>query len=244
MATARDAVIGDNNPPAPTLVEAAREQLADIHLEAGNWLDGAEIENAAQADEVARILDAARKASKRFDADRKTEKKPHDDAAKAVDATWKPLIADADRIVEAAKATSAVWLKEQDRVKREAEAEARRIADEAAAEARRLAEQNTGSLLAVEARDEAIERAKAAEAQAAAAVRDTASAKGEGMARRVSLRTTWRSDVEDRRALLNHIARVAPDDLSAFLDEWAARAVRGGARDLPGVRAWSEQVAA
>jgi hypothetical protein len=64
------------------------------------------------------------------------------------------------------------------------------------------------------------------------------------MTRTVALRTVWRATVNDRRALLNHIAREAPDDLSAWLDEWAARAVRGGARELPGVEAWQERSAA
>jgi hypothetical protein len=50
--------------------------------------------------------------------------------------------------------------------------------------------------------------------------------------------------VEDRRALLNHIAKNAPDDLTAFVRNGPRRAVRGGARELPGVRIYEERAAA
>ena len=97
MATARDAVIGDNNPPEPTSIETARETLSGIETEASAWFDGADIESDAQADEVSRIIDSARKAKTRFEADRKVEKQPHLDAGKAVDDAWKPLTTAADR---------------------------------------------------------------------------------------------------------------------------------------------------
>jgi hypothetical protein len=244
MATARLAVIGDNNPPEPTRIEAAREQLADIETEASAWFDGADIENDAQADEVSRIIDAARKAKTRFDNDRKVEKQPHMDAGKAVDDAWKPLTSAADRIVEVAKGVLTPWLLAKDAEKRAREAAEREKAEAAAAEARRLAAENDGSLAAAKARDAAIEEARIAEARALAAERDKAGAKGVGMARTVSLRTTWKSDVTDRRALLNHIAKTHPDDLSDFLTQWAAQAVRTGARDLPGVHVYEEKVAA
>ena len=244
MATARNAVIGDNNPPEPTPLEASREELSGLELEAGNWFDGAEVENQAQADEVSRLIDAARKSSKRFDGFRKAEKQPHMEAAKAVDAAWKPLTDAADRVAEVGKAALTPFLMAQEKAKREAEALARKAAEEAAAEARRLSAEADGSLAAAKARDAAIEEARQAEAAAALQARDKAGAKGAGMARTVSLRTTWRGDVTDRRALLNHIARTRPDDLSAWLDTWAASAIRSGARELPGVSIWEEKVAA
>lgn len=246
MATATEDVagIGHNNPPEPTPIEAAREMISLLDGEAANWFDGTAIENQAQADDVARLLDAARKARTQFDNDRKAEKKPHDDAAKAVDAAWKPIIAQAERIVEVAKGAQTPWLLKLEAEKREKEEEARRIAEEKAAAARKLAEENDGSLAAAKARDAAIEVAKKAEAAAARAANEKAGAKGEGMARAVSLRTTWHSTVNDRRALLNHIATTDPAALTAFVEDWAMRAVRGGARELPGVEIWSQKAAA
>lgn len=245
MATVIEAPpMGHNNPPEPTLIEAARETISLLDCEAANWFDGTPIANEKQAEDVARLLDSARKAEKQFDATRKSEKQPHDDAAKAVDATWKPVITDAKRIVEIAKAAQTTWLIKLDNEKRAREEAARKEADAKAAEARRLAAENDGSLAAAKARDAAIEEAKKAEAAAARASHDKANAKGDGMARAVSLRSTWRAAVENRRALLNHIAVKAPDDLTAFVEEWAARAVRGGARELPGVRVYEERAAA
>lgn len=236
--------MGHNNPPEPTPIEAARETISLLDMEAANWFDGTPIETPAQADAVAKLLDDARKAEKRFDGERKVEKAPHDEAAKAVDAAWRPVITDAKRIVEIAKAAQTPWLIKQDEEKRAREEATRREAEAKAAEARRLAEASDGSLAAAKARDAAIEEAKRAEAAAMRAANDKAGAKGAGMARAVSLRTTWRCEVKDRRALLNHIAAKHPADLTAFLEEWAARAVRGGSHELPGVEAWAERAAA
>lgn len=242
--TAEVAQMGHNNPPEPTPIEAARETISLLDVEASAWFDGTPIENERQAEDVARLLDAARKAEKQFDSFRKAEKDPHDQAAKAVDAAWKPVITDAKRIVEIAKAAQTTWLIKLDNEKRAREEAARKEAEAKAAEARRLADENDGSLTAAKARDAAIEEAKKAEAVAARAAHDKANAKGAGMARAIGLRSTWRAEVEDRRALLNHIAKNAPDDLTAFVEEWAARAVRSGSRELPGVRIYEERAAA
>lgn len=245
MATKADAPpVGHNNPPEPTPLEMARETISLLDVEASAWFDGAPIENQAQADDVARLLDAGRKAKQKFDADRKAEKKPHADAAKAVDAKWEPLISDADRIIEVAKAAQTPWLLKLEAEKRAAEEDARKEAEAKAAEALRLAQEADGSLAAAKARDAAIEEAKRAERAAQLAANDKAGAKGAGMARTVSLRTTWRSQVEDRRALLNFIATHDPDALTAFVEDWAAKTVRAGARELPGVRVYEEKVAA
>lgn len=244
MAKARVATVGDNNPPEATPIERARETLSLLEMEGENWFDGAEVETQAQADEVSKLIDAARKAAKAFDGDRKAEKQPHADAAKAVDVAWKPLIDGADRIVEVGKGALTPFLMAQEKAKRDAEEAARKKAADAAAEAARLAAENDGSLAAAKARDAAIEDAKRAEAAASFAERDKAGAKGSGMARALSLRTTWRSTIEDRRALLNHVAATDPEGLTAFLESWAASQVRGGARSLPGVHIWEEKAAA
>lgn len=237
-------VEGGNNPPEPTPIEEARELVSLLDVEASAWFDGEPIKNQKQADEVARLIDAARKAKQQFDKDRKAEKQPHDEAAKAVDAKWKPVIADAERILEIAKAAQTPWLIKLDEEKRAAEEKARKEAEAKAAEARRLAEEADGSLAAAKARDAAIEEAKRAEWKAQQAHNDKAGAKGAGMARTVSLRTTWRSLVEDRRAILNHIAKTDPESLTAFVEDWAAKAVRKGARELPGVNIYEERAAA
>lgn len=235
---------GHNNPPPLTPLEAAREQISLLDAEAAHWFDGTEIATQAEADGVAKLIDAARKARSSADAARKVEKAPHDQAAKAVDAAWKPVIADADRIAEIGKAAQTVWLIKLDKAKREREEAARAEAEAKAAEARRLAQEADGSLAAAKARDAAIEEARRAETAALRAANDKAGAKGEGMARTVSLRTSYRATVADRRALLNHIAVRDPDALTAFVEDWAAKAVRSGAREIPGVTIHEERAAA
>lgn len=235
---------GHNNPPEPTPFEASRERITELEAEAQNWFDGEPIANEAQAADVSRLLDEARKSAKEADGHRKVEKQPHADAAKAVDDRWKPVIASAERVAEVAKGVLTPWLMKLEREKREREDAARREAEAKAAEARRLAEANDGTLAAAKARDAAIEEAETAQRLAAQAAADKAGAKGAGMARTVALRTIWRSAVEDRRALLNHVARTRADDLDEFLEQWAARAVREGAREIPGVRVYEEKAAA
>ena len=141
MATAiAPAPAGHNNPPPPEPIEEARELLSLLDVEASAWFDGTPIDNQRQADDVARLLDSARKAEKQFDANRKVEKQPHDEAAKAVDAKWKPVIIDAKRIIEIAKAAQTPWLIKLDAEKRAKEEAARKEAEAKAAEARRLAQ--------------------------------------------------------------------------------------------------------
>jgi hypothetical protein len=110
--------LGHNNPPEDTPFDHAREAISLLDAEARNWFDGAPIENERQAADVARILDAARKAKQQADNARKAEKEPHAQAAKAVDEKWRPILADADRIAECAKAAQTKWLIKLDAEKR------------------------------------------------------------------------------------------------------------------------------
>lgn len=224
-----------NNPPESTPLEKLREVVADLLAESSHWFDGKAIETEEQAAQVARILDAARKVKTQADGQRKTEKQPHADAASAVDAAWKPIIADCDRVGECAKRATTAWLIQLDEIKREREAEVRRVAEEKAANARKLAEANDGSLAATMARDHAIEDSKKEQAALSRAAHDKANAKGEGMGRAIGLRTVYRAEIVDRRELLHHIMRTAADELEAWTLQWAQSHVRAGRRTIPGV---------
>src|SRR3546814_5731055 len=78
-----------NNPPA---YEAISLHIEDLIAEAHNFLDGEPIKAQGQADAVGKLLDMIRQAKKAADEQRVIEKKPHDDAAKAVQTKYKPLI--------------------------------------------------------------------------------------------------------------------------------------------------------
>lgn len=84
---------------------------------------------------------------KRADAARVAEKRPHDDAANAVQQKWKPIVDAAKKYADFARDTAEAWQREQDRInKMKAEEEARRVKLENErranehAEAQRLAE--------------------------------------------------------------------------------------------------------
>lgn len=230
--------LGHNNPPPDTPFDKVQEAVSLLDVEAQAWFDGAPIENEQQAADVARILDAARKLTKEADTARKEEKEPHAQAAKAVDEKWKPLLSAADRIAECAKKAQTKWLIKLDEERRKAAEAARRAAEEKEQEARRLAAEaaQSGALDAAKARDDAIKEAQRSAREAGRAASATASAKGEGMARAVGLRTSYHAEVVDRRLLLNHIATTDPDALTEFVTQWAEQSVRSGRREIPGVK--------
>lgn len=227
--------IGGNNPPRPIAFAAA---LEDVRLEAGNWLDGAAVENQQQADAIGVILSRARQIKKDADAARKEDKEPHLAAGRAVDASYKPVIDQADTIMQAAQKPLTAWLvAEQERQRREA-AEARQREQEAqqrALEAQRAAD----SLEALEAAQALQREADASSKLANRADKAKANAAGEGRA--VGLRSYQVAVITDRRALLNHVAKEDPEALTAWLQEYARKALP---RALPGVTIETERRAA
>lgn len=227
---------GHNMPPP---FDAFSMALDDIYSEASNFLDGAPIENQGQADAVGVILSSVKKIKKDADAKRAEEKRPHDEAAKAVQARWKPLLDRCDAIETAAKAPLTVYLNrlavEQREAERKAREEAARKAQEAL-DAERVAQ---GSL-------SAMEDARALQRAADAAARDVAKlskakAHVAGADRAIGLRTVWTYEITDRRELLKWIMHNDTDALAVFMDEYVRKAVSGGTRWLPGVTIQDER---
>lgn len=248
-ALAAVAPLGHNNPPEPTPLEAHTSNIEDLYAEAGMWLDGAAIENQGQADEVTRLYDMLDKAAKAADKQRAAEKKPHDDAAKAVQAVWKPLVDKADRAAKAAKTVLGKWMvAEQQRLHREAE-EARKAAEAEAERARaeHLAAAQTGDLNAIEAAEQSIADAKAAERAATRADKAKPLAKAEGMSRALGLRTVWSAALSDEpnaaQQLAKHYWQTRNAEVVEFYLSLARRDVTAGARAIPGIAITSEQVA-
>jgi hypothetical protein len=101
-ASAAIAIPGHNNPPTP--FDECERKVFDLFDEAKNFLDGEAITTQDMADAVSKLLDMIRKAKKEADDFRAAEKKPHDDAAKAVQEKWKPLITRCDLAADAARA--------------------------------------------------------------------------------------------------------------------------------------------
>ncbi len=227
------AAIGHNQPP--DAFGALKAHIDDLDLEARNHLDGEPIANAEQAKAVSKILDDARKAAKAADEARKDEKRPHDEAGKAVQAKWQPLIGQAELAATTAKKALAPWLEAQEAAQLAEAAEAARIADEAADKARQAAEAARPEDLASQTTVRVLQ--ENAEAAGKAAKRaGKARPLAEGGSRAVGLRTSYTAEITDPVAFIRWAWEHRKPDVTAFLDELAATEARTGPRDIPGLK--------
>jgi hypothetical protein len=238
--------IGANNPPEPTPFETHALNIDNLMETAQGFLDGEPITTQAQADDVGRLLDEARKARTAADAQRKIEAKPFDDGKAAVQALWTPYTDEKKGkcalIAEVCKKALAPFLKaEQDR--KDAEAAAAR---EAAAEAQRKAQEairaaEVTDLAAREQAEALLKEADKATKAADRAGKDRAHVAGG--ARAVSLRSVWSATLVDPMEALKHYRAVEPAQLKAFLQTLADQDVRAGMRTIPGFTITEEKVA-
>lgn len=203
----------------------------DLYAEAAHFIDGAPVETQGQADALAKIITDAKQIRKDADAARVEEKRPHDDAGKAVQEKWKPVLTRVDDVIAAVQKPLTGWLQAQ-------EVQARRIADEAQAEADRLAAEaiaavkTSGSLEDLTATRELQDAAVKAGKIAKQAGKAKSHAQGGGRA--IGLRTYWDAEMTDSAAALRWARETHPDDLKEFLRELAGKAVNAGAREIPG----------
>jgi len=216
---------GHNNPPP---LEAMSLHIEDLFaLVSGST--AAPVTNDEQEAALDALLDDVRKARKDADAQRAAEKKPHDDAANAVQAAWKPLLARLDMGADALKAALTPYREARQRAKNEAARKAREEAEakqHAAQEALRKSDD-------LEARFEAEAQLKQASKLVSSANKIDRSATG--------LRTYQVAEVADRKALLQHVMRTDPDALADWLAEYARKALPA---QLPGVTIRIEKRAA
>lgn len=229
-------------PNAPP-VEAMGMHIDDLYDEAKGILDGAGVQSDADAQMVAKLLGMTRQAKKDADAQRAAEKKPHDDAAAAVQTAWKPLLAKCDLVTDTCKKALAPYLEAKEAEQR---AEAARVA-KAAEEARNaaLAARQAAPVSDLAAREDA-ERldaiARDAEKQAARAGKTKAHATGGSRA--IGLRSYWIAKLVDPVAALNHYREHQPEALKAWLVDQAQRDANAGSRVIPGFAINEERRAA
>jgi hypothetical protein len=224
--------IGANQPPDP--LQAYALHLDDLEEQAKAFLDGSGVENEEQAEDVSRLLSMVRKAANDADDARKAEKKPHDDAAKAVQARWKPILDKADLIATTAKKALAPFLQRK-------EDEQRAAALAAAQEARELAD--AAARMAQEAKPDSIEdqaallrqRDAAQEAAQSAARLDKARPQARGGERAVGLRKAYRAEVVDEAAFARWAWSNRRGECLTFFETMAQRETRGGRTDIPGL---------
>lgn len=227
--------LGANNPPAdaPDPFAAFSVHIEDLMETARGFLDGEPIDSEALATKVSQLLDECRTAGKDADKARAEEKKPHDEAAKAVQAKWKPLIDRAALAADACKKALAPWLAKKEAEARAAAEKARQEAEAKAAEA--AAAMRAADSTDLAAREEAeakVQEARRAEAAAnkAEKVRSVAT----GGARATTLRTSYRPELTNAADALRHYVKARPEEIKACLLRLAEVDVRNGARSLPG----------
>lgn len=218
-----------NHPPA---YEAFSLHIEELFALVSATTAGATVENDDQDAALDDLLDQMRKAKKDADAERAAEKKPHDDAGKAVQAKWKPLLDRCDMGMAEIKNLLTPYRN----AKQKAKDEAARIAREEAAAKEQAAREALQSSEDLEERFAAEEQFKQAQKLKAVANKIDRSATG--------LRTSYRAEITDYAALLRHYKERRPDDLKAWLVEQANRDVRAGERGIPGVTVVEERNAA
>lgn len=227
------AVIGGNGPP-PASAEVYETEISRLFGEVAAWLDAGPIPNQDVADDISNLLSEVREAVKRADTARKTEKEPYDKAAKAVDATFNPIISRGKAAAECCKSALTEWLRKVDAEKRR-EAEAKRVeAERLKSEAEAAIRASSGKLAERDAAERLLNDAKRADRTASKAEKNAAVAGAGDMGRAVSLRTVYVADLVNPAAALAHYKREAPDALKQFLITLAERDVRAGKREIPG----------
>ncbi|GGJ39822.1 hypothetical protein CDQ92_13355 [Sphingopyxis bauzanensis] len=203
----------------------------DLYSEAANFVDGEPVKTQGEADALAAIITGAKQIRKDADAARKTEKQPHDDAAKAVQAKWAPVLTKVDDVITAVQKPLTAWLlaqeEERQRIAQETQAEADRLAEQAIAAAR-----TSGSLESLtatrELQDAAFDAAKVAKRAG------KAKSHVHGGGRAFGLRTYWEASLTDSGEALKWAKARHPEELREFLRELAGKAVNAGAREIPG----------
>lgn len=199
--------------------------------EAKNWAsDGFKVENQEQADQLDELDKALLRAGQEADALRIEEKRPHDEAAQAVQDKYNPYVQKGKGKVDVARSTLkqllTAWRTEQQRIKAEAAEKARREAEEE----RRLAEEamraSSGDLEAREQAEQQLQAAKQAESFAKKA--DKAATTGTG------LRTKWVPKLTDRNAAIKHYWQKDPAAFERLVLDMAMTEVRQGVRSIPG----------
>ena len=229
MKSPSEATIGHNAPPPEA---AFGLHIDDLFTTLSDSLSGGDVATDAQEAAIDALLDEFRKAAKDADGARAAEKKPFDEAAKAVQAKWKPIIDKAARGADECKAALTPYRVAKQRA---AEAAARKAREEAEAREKAAIEALRQSD-DLEAKFEAERELEASKKLAAVANKIDRSPKG--------LRTSYRAEITDRKAALLHYLARAPERFEALIQQMADEDARGTRAPVPGIVFHEEKKAA
>lgn len=211
---------GHNAPPPDAAFSIA---IDDLFALLSDTLAGGAVDSDDKEAAIDELMDEFRKASKDADEARKVEKKPHDDAGKAVQTKWKPIIDKADRGVTECKAALTPYRIEKQRMADEA---ARKAREEAAAK-ERAAQEALRQSDDLEAKFQAEQDLEQAKKLTVTANKIDRSATG--------LRTHWEAEITDKTAALRHYLKSQPGEFLALIQTLADRDARGARAPVPGV---------
>lgn len=230
---------GHNNPPEP--IDTLAEKLA--LFKAGAEAFGQITDDNAQ--EARDHVGYGVKLAKEIDGQRDTEKRPHLEAGRAVDAAYKPLLETTEAVQKALKAKLQAFVVARENEARRVAEEARRKAEEAERAAREAEAQEAadpflaafGPVVDVQA---AVIDVKVAEAQVLASSRVSSAAGGFAA---TSLRTKRSAKVTDWAALAAHY--LGTNEVRDMLERLAnadIRHAKGNAITIPGVEIVEDRV--
>lgn len=192
--------IGHNSslPYDPEVAERLEQRVRELADAGGAWLDQGKIEDDEQAGKLNDFITQTRKCEKEIEDARKAAKKPHDDAAKAVDSKFKTLATPLGTLSAKLKAILTEFATEKQRrldEQKRLEREAARKAQEEADRLRREAEARNDVIAQAAAEEAAKEAAKAAKAAEKPVRAQIASATGGG--RTMAQLVTYRAEIEN-----------------------------------------------
>lgn len=204
--------------------------------------------NSCDTGEDAEALNAyiseARALYKELDTLRKEEKRPHDEAAKAVQAKFNPLLYVVKKAAETAKDLMDSYLERKEaELRHQAEAEAKAQAEAARkAEEERQAAEDRGDMVAVQEAEKAVQDHTLAVEKALEATTTARAQSKSETGRTISLRTV--RDVTITRITQAMLHYKDHPDMIALVERLAKAEVRSGATDIPGVEITERKVAA
>lgn len=233
--------IGHNSAGAlpfdPDVIAALTPRVLAFAEGAGQWLDRGAIETEDAAEKVQDFLTGARKLATEVDEARTAAKRPHDLAAKAVQAAYRPMVDVLDALLERVKASLTVYARtkaEKVKLERAAAAREARLAHEAAEAARKAAQGRNDVVGEVQA-NAALTAAAKSERDAARPIK-TQIQSASGGARPAALRsTTIVDEVTNLSQLFVHYR--GRDEVRDLLIRLANAELRasGGDADIPGI---------
>lgn len=229
------AVIGDNSGDL-----SLADQIREYTQQALDWLRGSGITDTKSKDKAANYRAELLRLKKEADTQRESEKRPHLDASRAVDAKFKPMIETAEAAADTLRHALTVYMTAEE-AKLRAEQQAKWAMEQKAIEAARAeAEKQRAKMMA----DDPIAAITSPELELpmAPAIPDPVKVQAGGQrGRKTGLRDVTRYVVTDHSLALAFFAQ--SDEVKELIGKLAERAGKAGV-SVPGVEKITEKVAA